>query len=70
MDWSDNEELQVIFREEVAERGERLVEGGKALGGGALNESAFNDLSRDAHTIKGNALVMGFSNHCGGGQSP
>ncbi len=60
MDWSDNEELQVIFREEVAERSHNLVEGGNSLADGDLDEGSFNDLSRDGHTIKGNALVMGF----------
>ena len=60
MDWSDNEELQAIFREEVADRARNLVEGGNSLGDGGLNEAALNDLSRDGHTIKGNALVMGF----------
>ena len=60
MDWSENQELQAIFREEVAERSRALVEGGKALGGGDLAEHTLNDLSRDGHTIKGNALVMGF----------
>ncbi len=59
MDWSDNAELQAIFREEVATRARNLVEGGNALPGG-LDASTMNDLSRDAHTIKGNALVMGF----------
>ncbi len=59
MDWSDNAELQAIFREEVASRARNLVEGGKALAKG-LDESAMNDMSREAHTVKGNALVMGF----------
>ena len=60
MDWSDNQELQAIFREEVAERSRSLIEGGRSLGGGQLDEAAMNDLARDGHTIKGNALVMGF----------
>ncbi len=60
MDWSDNEELQAIFREEVADRARNLIEGGKALGGGTLDLDALQALSRDGHTIKGNALVMGF----------
>lgn len=59
MDWSDNAELQAIFREEVADRSRNLVDGGNALGSG-LEADALNNLSRDAHTIKGNALVMGF----------
>ncbi|NNC40374.1 MAG: response regulator [Acidimicrobiia bacterium] len=60
MEWSENQELQAIFREEVAERARTLVEGGNALGIRDLDEHALNDLSRDGHTIKGNALVMGF----------
>ena len=60
MDWSDNQELQAIFREEVAERSRSLIEGGRSLGGGQLDDAAMNDLARDGHTIKGNALVMGF----------
>ena len=60
MDWSDNQELRAIFREEVADRSRNLVEGGKALGGGEFESGVLNDLARDGHTIKGNALVMGF----------
>ncbi len=60
MDWSENLELRAIFREEVAERAHNLVEGGKALGAADLSEHALSDLARDGHTIKGNALVMGF----------
>ena len=60
MDWSDNQELQAIFREEVAERSRSLIEGGRSLAGGQLDDAAMNDLARDGHTIKGNALVMGF----------
>ncbi len=56
MDWNDNPELLSIFREELRERAGRLVDGGRSLMSGVDCEA----LRRDAHTIKGNAMMMGF----------
>ena len=56
MDWNDNPELLGIFREELRERAGRLVDGGRSLMSGV--DCAV--LRRDAHTIKGNAMMMGY----------
>lgn len=56
MDWNDNPELLAIFREELRERAGRLVDGGRSLMSGVDCEV----LRRDAHTIKGNAMMMGY----------
>lgn len=56
VDWNDNPELLGIFREELRERAGRLVDGGRSLMFGVDCES----LRRDAHTIKGNAMMMGY----------
>ncbi len=60
MDLSGNAELQQIFREEVAERAQSLVDGSRAMQAGDLPPADIVDRRRDAHTIKGNALVMGY----------
>ena len=48
-----------LFREELTERSNRLVEGARALAGGKLSPQATDDLIRDAHTIKGSASLVG-----------
>ena len=60
MDWGDSSELQDIFRAEVADRAARLLEGAQALIDGSFTPNPNHDLTRDAHTIKGSARVMGF----------
>ena len=55
----NNPELARIFREELTERSNRLVEGARALAGGKLSPQATDDLIRDAHTIKGSASLVG-----------
>lgn len=57
VDWNDNPELLGIFREELRERAGRLVDGGRSLMSGVNCEV----LRRDAHTIKGNAMMMGYA---------
>lgn len=61
MEWNDNPELLAIFREELRERAGRLVDGGRSLMSGVDCEV----LRRDAHTIKGNAMMMGFDDLAG-----
>jgi chemotaxis protein histidine kinase CheA/CheY-like chemotaxis protein len=53
-------ELQSIFRQELEERAANLAEGATRLASGHGDQGDFEDLVRDAHTIKGNAGVMGF----------
>ena len=60
MDLTSNPELQALFREEVGERALALSEGARAMAAAPLVPSEITDVRRDAHTIKGNALVMGF----------
>ncbi|MFQ5522383.1 MAG: response regulator [Acidimicrobiia bacterium] len=51
-------ELTRIFRQELAERSRRLVEGARALTAGTLDPESVADLVRDAHTLKGSAALM------------
>ncbi len=60
MDLSDNPELQAIFREEVGERAAALVERCSAMAERPLTAMEVEEARRHAHTIKGNALVMGY----------
>lgn len=53
-------ELIEIFRDELEERGRRLVEGARALADEGLDSDALADLIRDAHTIKGSAGLLGY----------
>ncbi len=59
MDWANDPELIEIFESEMRERSERLARCCRALANRALPESRFTEALRDAHTIKGNAAVMG-----------
>ena len=60
MDWGDSSELIEIFRAEVTDRAAHLVEGAQTLIDGSFVPNPGQDLTRDAHTIKGSARVMGF----------
>ena len=60
VDWNQDDELQVIFRTEMEERSPRLVEGAQAMIDGALTAETTELCTREAHTIKGTAKVMGF----------
>lgn len=60
MDLTSNPELQALFREEVGERAVTLATGSASMETSRLDPNVVTDLRRDAHTIKGNALVMGF----------
>ena len=53
-------ELIEIFRDELEERGSRLVAGARALADQTLDSGTVADLIRDAHTIKGSAGLLGF----------
>lgn len=55
----DTPELTRLFRQELDERSQRLVEGARALAKSDLDEEAIQDLVRDAHTIKGSAGLLG-----------
>jgi len=60
VDLTSNPELQALFREEVGERALALATGARAMATAPLAPSEITDVRRDAHTIKGNSLVMGF----------
>ena len=49
-----------MFLDEVAERSERLIEGGQAMQRGSVDEEMAGVMLREGHTIKGTARVMGF----------
>jgi len=60
LELGNDAELLAIFREEVAQRSQNLVEGSTAMATGRLDAERFSTLFRDAHTIKGSSRVMGF----------
>ena len=60
MDLSESAELQAIFRDEVVVRAAALEDGAKTMLTRPLQPPDIADRRRDAHTIKGNALVMGY----------
>ncbi len=49
-----------MFLDEVTERTARLIEGGKAMQGGNVDDEMAAVMLREGHTIKGTARVMGF----------
>lgn len=49
-----------MFLDEVDERSQRLIEGGKAMQGGGVDDEMAGVMLREGHTIKGTARVMGF----------
>ena len=60
MDFSDNPELLAIFHEEVGERSAELSSVMKDMAERTLSPDEVATARRNAHTIKGNAYVMGF----------
>ncbi|MCP4964453.1 MAG: response regulator [bacterium] len=60
MSWSADPELLQMFLDEVAERSQRLIEGGKAMKSGGVDDEMSSVMLREGHTIKGTARVMGF----------
>ncbi len=59
MDWAESEELMEIYLGEVDERSEPLIEGAAALIDGSLDSTRWEDLIRDAHTLKGSSHMVG-----------
>ncbi len=49
-----------MFLDEVTERSARLIEGGKAMQAGGVDDEMSGIMLREGHTIKGTARVMGF----------
>ena len=61
MPFTDDAELRVMFRAEVAERAGRLAAGASACATGAVDPALANDLYREGHTVKGTSRMMGFT---------
>ncbi len=59
MDWAESQDLIDIFLAEVDERAGRLVLGASELGERRLARESLGDLTRDAHTLKGSANMLG-----------
>jgi chemotaxis protein histidine kinase CheA/CheY-like chemotaxis protein len=59
MDWAESEELMGIYFSEVDQRSEALVEGASALSDGSADPGSYDDLIRDAHTLKGSSHMVG-----------
>lgn len=61
MSLHEDAELLVLFRDEVAERAHRLVEGAAGLVSGDLDAEQVRALILDSHTVKGSSRVMGYA---------
>lgn len=59
MDWAESQDLIDIFLAEVDERAARLVAGAAELRDGEITVATTEDLTRDAHTLKGSANMLG-----------
>lgn len=58
MDPTKSPELTEIFRRELEERSDALIEAAKSLLVGTIDDGAIDDAVRDAHTIKGSSQLM------------
>ncbi len=59
MDWAESQDLIDIYLAEVDERADRLIAGVAELRAGPLRSASADDLTRDAHTIKGSSNMLG-----------
>ena len=59
MDWAESQDLIDIFLAEVDERASRLIVGAAELRHGVPSPVAAEDLTRDAHTLKGSSNMLG-----------
>jgi chemotaxis protein histidine kinase CheA len=59
VDWAESQDLIDIYLAEVDERAHRLIVGAAELRAGKLRSASADDLTRDAHTIKGSSNMLG-----------
>lgn len=59
MDWAESQDLIDIFLAEVDERTARLIAGAAELRDGQVTVATTEDLTRDAHTLKGSSNMLG-----------
>lgn len=59
MDWAESQDLIDIFLAEVDERTARLIVGAAELRDGQVTVATTEDLTRDAHTLKGSSNMLG-----------
>ena len=59
MDWAESQDLMDIFLSEVDERAGRLIAGAAHLAVGGLDADQLEELTRDAHTLKGSSHMLG-----------
>lgn len=60
MGWTTDPELAELFRVELTERSERLIDGARAMIDGRIDHETTGVMLREGHTIKGTGRVMGF----------
>jgi two-component system chemotaxis sensor kinase CheA len=59
--FNEDSELRELFRSEIAERADRLIEGARTFAAGNGGKSLAYDLYREGHTIKGTARMMSYT---------
>ncbi len=60
MSWTNDPELQEMFRSELGERSARLAEGARAMQQDNADAELAGHMLREGHTIKGTSRVMGY----------
>jgi chemotaxis protein histidine kinase CheA len=69
MDWQNDPELEKLFKGELDERAQSLVEGAQAMLDGEVSLELAGRMLREGHTIKGTGRVMGYEAIARGGET-
>lgn len=69
MDWQNDPELDKLFKDELDERAQSLVEGAHAMLDGEITSEISGRMLREGHTIKGTGRVMGYDGIASGGET-
>ncbi len=69
MDWQNDPELEKLFKDELDERAQSLIEGAQAMLDGKITLELAGRMLREGHTIKGTGRVMGYEGIARGGET-
>jgi two-component system chemotaxis sensor kinase CheA len=59
--FNEDSELRELFRSEIVERADRLIDGARTFAAGNGGKALASDLYREGHTIKGTARMMSYT---------
>lgn len=69
MDWQNDPELEQLFKDELDERAQSLIEGAQAMLNDEITLELAGRMLREGHTIKGTGRVMGYEGIARGGET-